>query len=192
MGIFTLIAAVLTAILTFGGWTPVLAAHAATEADQHWARTGGAAVVTVFDELDSPTWTRILRKSVAEWNAGVGHVDLVFGASDVAVDCVNGHGPHTVVVCFHDNADPNHVGETYWTQNGAHIQWAVVWIDSRQHPRSDRASLMCHEFGHVLGLEHRPATDRARTCMTSGEGAAQPDRQDFAAVTRSHAHRHES
>jgi hypothetical protein len=63
----------------------------------------------------------------------------------------------------------------YWRTTGDTLVAAVVAL-----PRQTGRAVMCHEFGHALGLRHSP---RAGSCIHSPwAGSVRPDSQDLLEV----------
>jgi hypothetical protein len=84
--------------------------------------------------------------------------------------------------------DPAEVtpGQTWWGYSNPHNSWpenlvqsADVWV-SKFAPQDYLQYIVAHEFGHILGLDHRSYP--AKTCMRSPAIKFGPDDEDLTAI----------
>lgn len=121
----------------------------------HWARTANLNI-RVGDNVSS-TWDPYLRTAASAWS-GAANIDyqVVTGTSTSACGAVFG----TLQVCSGNYGANGWLGYTnVWTSGGFVVQ-AVTRLNDYYFSKANyntagwRASTVCHELGHALGLNH--------------------------------------
>jgi hypothetical protein len=155
----------------------------------HWARDG-ALQLALLDHV-TPAWDTQLRTATADWNRSTFLENRVVERGDGA--SIRRSCP---AVAGKARICNDAYGATGWlgltaievVDETGHITSAVVQLnDSYRLTAGEKRSVVCHELGHVWGLDHRG--DEEPTCMTAGPVfPLQPDAHDFEQVRATYRH----
>ncbi len=177
---------------------PVVTSLATTSAaSNHWARKRPQFTLKVGDSV-SDNWDRLLRRTLADWNANdTVTLDEVGGRTNPQ-ECrpVTGR----VEVCnWRYGTQTGWLGLTQlFLDRGGHIEAATVQMNgsflnapnSRYNSDAARRHTICHELGHAMGLEGH---ENDRSCMNNSQHAVfnyvKPIRRDFRELKQIYAHR---
>jgi hypothetical protein len=157
---------------------------------RHWPSDGrGLAVVNQAGDA----WNDYIGHTVNKWRRAVApHATATFPQGPVAIRYESGGPPRChspgrgeILVCAWDGFAPGVAGSArlYLDGNG-HIQGATVLFDPRYHG-DQLMSILCHEVGHALGLDHRSS---GQTCMREHVGYTEPDGHDGDQIALNHNH----
>ena len=159
----------------------------------HWARAANPFTVTLGSNLNG-SWPGYLSLASADWSASSAlDTAIVAGAGRKKCGAVAGR----VEVCNGRYGFNGWLGLTSVWASGDHISQATVkvndsYFNSATYGTADwRRSVLCHEVGHTLGLDH-PSEDPAvdlDTCMDySSSPNTVPNAHDFAELEAIYAH----
>jgi hypothetical protein len=120
-----------------------------------WARTGPLAIKTV--DRTSSAWTPYFKQALTGWSAA-SQLDLVGSRGTYNPTCRAAFA--TIQVCNGNYGNNGWLGyANVWTMGGRIVQATVRLNDtyfnqSRYNTPAWRASTMCQELGHTIGLAH--------------------------------------
>lgn len=166
----------------------------------HWQNTSNWPTgIDILDSLSTPArGTYALGDARQAWNLGQGRVWIGGTTSDGGNDeqtrasCPY-PGTGVVRVCSYDYGPTGWAGRAEIYGSGAdHIIGGSLKVNTRYGSPSNyyyMREVLCHEFGHFLGLAHQ---DYGSGCMRSdlSTGGLAPDQHDFDQVYAQHDHRH--
>jgi hypothetical protein len=152
---------------------------------RHWNKT-----TITFVDSTTPAWDATVQSAVDTWNAGLDAIEikLVEGDSSKKVrkSCPVPNGK--IRLCnFGYNFDA--LAEAHVQVESGHIKKGTIRFDDVDL-NFPSLPAMCHESGHVLGLDHRPQNQQNSTCMTFALFYSKPDQHDFDMIDALHAHMH--
>ena len=160
----------------------------------HWARGGGSFVLRVGDSV-SNRWKRPLDLAVREWNkSDVVDLRVVRSGTDSRRSCKSRNG--RVEVCSARYGQNGWLGlSRIWIDSNNHIVRASILMNDNYYDQEyyndpmARRHTMCHEMGHVLGLDHN---DR-KSCLNDSNASVfrdvRPSGQDYNQLDRFYRHR---
>ena len=162
--------------------------------DFHWTKPRKAERVLLVIYSTRGSWTNRLAEAVGDWGIS-SDIDFVWqeGASNAASRkrCKLPKGNGQIRVCNYHYRWNDAARSELEVAHGRHILRG--WVKLNNSATGDiRRSVVCHEFGHVLGLGHRSAKS---SCMYNGLDSwpRTPDWDDYVAVyRRTHHHRQSS
>lgn len=155
---------IITIIVLTGIGSSVSANHSSSVSPYHWLRSQNPFIVTVGDNVD-PAWDSYLTTTLNNWSLS-SVLDMQIASnfspgvlSTSTCDPVSGR----VVVCNDLYGNNNWMGTALIWVTGAenHITQALVRLNDTYFsmPVYDtdawKNSVMCHELGHTLGLDHQ-------------------------------------
>lgn len=163
----------------------------------HWARTSNPLVLK-FGSSVPPEWEPYLKRAVMDWNrSSVIDAAVVPGKANPK-SCKSRFG--MVEVCVAEYGETRWLGIVHiWVSNG-HIIHGVVKINDTHFKKEQfnkpawKYEIMCHEIGHVLGLDHQD-TDLWNTplgsCMDYSEDPTlnqRPNKHDYEVLEEIYSH----
>lgn len=153
----------------------------------HWPSDGrGLAVVNQA----GPAWNDYIGHTVNKWRRAVApYATSTFPQGPLAIRYEYGGPPRCdspgrgeILVCARDRIGPG-LTRIYADASG-HLYGATVLFDPR-YSGDALMSILCHEVGHALGLDHRSAGE---TCMRHHVEYTEPDDHDVQQIAAGHNH----
>ncbi|WP_219892640.1 hypothetical protein [Aquisediminimonas profunda] len=203
------------AMLTLACTTPAVANHAWTINGKqlHWARTANPVKPTVDYKLDNNLWGPYLSPALAGWNKSniatdPDVVEFILG-NPVSVDANSCPGTAgRVTVCNYAYGATGWLGVAVveYDDVTGHIQFASVKMNDTYFNMSTynkpawRASVLCQEIGHTLGLSHQDTKNfnpdlkdiyGRQTCMdytAKPDGNEWPNLHDYQQLASIYSH----
>lgn len=196
------------ALLLVQSALPVLAfAHHDLGKKFHWQREENPFTLKVGDNV-SPLWNQALDRATKDWSrSSVLDMNVVPGslnpkACEDKETALTGTGrpgrgeAQRLEVCNGDFGGTPFLGITSFLRKDGHIRRAIValndfYFDNPDFPRGVnnphiRLSVMCHELGHAIGLDHPDGRD---SCMTNSRRFPDhPDSHDYQELRQIYDH----
>jgi hypothetical protein len=160
----------------------------------HWARGDTPFSLRIGDSV-SGRWDGHLKQAATDWRrSGVVRMRVVPSGTDNLTTCPARNG--MVEVCSARYGRNNWLGlARIWVDGNNHIVRASILMNDTyfgdpyyNKPRAMRHT-MCHELGHVIGLDH----NGGRSCLNDSDTAvfrdARPSQVDFNRLRRLYNHR---
>lgn len=152
----------------------------------HWTRPSGGERKIIVRDHTVDSWTNKLPNAVSDWGASSRfRFTIQQGATDTTTrsECTFPTYYGRVKVCSYqyswsDAGRARSIVAHDSSQNIHHIQRSWVKLNGRTTTDSQQRSVICHELGHTLGLDHRGVTS---SCMYGGTDAfpTSPDQHDY-------------
>lgn len=148
-------------VATFSAIPFIYAANAAPQ--RQWSAASRS--LRIEDRTGDPRLRVAAIRAVDGWNAAGAGIHLTY-TSTPSFDGSCGYHGTTVSVC-RDHLPSGELAVTNYrsTSDGKITDAFVVVNADRSLDDSVEQSLLCHEFGHVLGLDHSP--DATTSCLGS-------------------------
>ncbi|GGE09546.1 hypothetical protein GCM10011529_14820 [Polymorphobacter glacialis] len=134
-----------------------------------WARTGTLAIKTV--NRTSSAWSSFFAPALAGWSQA-SQLDLIGSRGTVNSTCAASLA--TIQVCSGNYGTKGWLGyANVWTSGGFVVMATVklnetYFQQARYNTSAWRKSVLCHELGHTIGLDHNNAIrsdDNTGSCM---------------------------
>lgn len=164
----------------------------------HWTKPSADERKIIIRNHTVDSWATKLPNAISDWGASSKFkFSIQQGATDTTTreSCSMPNLYGRVKVCsYHytwSDAGRARIQFNHTDGGRHHIQQAWVKLNGRTTTTDQERSVICHEVGHALGLDHRGATS---SCMYNGSTfPTSPDQHDYdVLVAQTHSHGGES
>jgi hypothetical protein len=173
----------LVALVLAAGMLPFRPAQGATR--RHWSI--GARLLRIEDRTGDPRWAVAAAHAVQGWD-GIGADITLHFAGDPSFSGGCTFHDTTVSICRAQLPAGTLALTSIVLDGTGHIAGAFIRVNGyRAMSDGQEQSILCHELGHVVGLDHSP--DVGTSCLTTSRTSfpSGPDQRDASILRASYA-----